>query len=117
MDRERLKLLFLPRFGEYYTKFRQHAQEMDRLTIEQQLSSFTYRHSLPDMISRAGVGLAVVFGISKVVEHLIPETNLPHLLYLFSLGPQAYLVSGLSATRNIVIKREKTILQETLATS
>lgn len=106
---------FGDRFSKHYNRFEAQARELDQPTIEQQLSTFTYRHLLADTLLRTGIGLATVIGISKIIQPT-PEPSLLHWVYLYSLAPQSLAACLLGPTRSIVIEKERNILQKVLTT-
>ena len=119
MERERLKTLFWPfqenRFEGYYQRFEQRAQTLEKLDLERELQSPTYRHQLGEMFLRAGVGMTIVIGLYKLVESLTEPTSTARIVYLFSLGPQCLATILPSATRSMIVQTEQKILQRELA--
>lgn len=115
MEIERSRALFWPfRMSEHYKRFEQRVQTLNESALEKELSAPTYRHKLRDMLIRGAVGISIMYGISTLIQPTSQPTLL-HWLYMFSLGPQALVVSLQSATRSILIQGEERILRETLA--
>lgn len=102
-------------FNRYYGNFEHRACLLDPTTIEQELSSSTYKHQLREMFTRLGVGLALYTGISILVRANSADQPLISAAYMLSVPLQCIAIILPSVTRNIMIGTEQRILQQELA--